>query len=229
MLNKRELTFADFSAIQNELNSKAIEGKPDWESHLSPEDFLFAAFCEGAEYGDTTPWKWWKKYTGEAREVDYWNLKIEAIDILFFLTSAIRLNGNATGDEDTILGIKAGEEQLINLLRYDEEKDLTRVDTKVFMEVFRRLMAPTCGVEDLNLFLVAAGIKSEEVSPIYVAKYALNKIRWASHEYGANYKKMIAGLEDNQHLKSIVDDYMANPNKTLKDVHDEVYKKMESL
>jgi len=57
---------------------KTIEGKIDWIFK-----FKLAMDQEIAEMSDCLPWKWWSKN----KPIDYQNLKVELVDILFFWTS----------------------------------------------------------------------------------------------------------------------------------------------
>lgn len=219
-LKKRNLTIGELVDSQEKLNEKALK-EEDWKKALSIEDFQCAALFEGAEYGESTPWKWWKKYQGDAANIDYWNLKIEAIDILHFMLSVLSINENYKNHKDKVVGLKEGDEYIESLIVDDLTKGYKRVNRAVLVKCFRKLLSPTTTVDDLNYFLCCSGLEAAEITAIYAAKYRLNQIRW-EQDYGGSYKKVKNGIEDNQLLKDVVDIYLSNKKLVIKDIFDMV-------
>lgn len=224
-IENRNLTIGELVDSQNQLNEKALKDG-DWRKTLKIEDFQCAAMFEGSEYGESTPWKWWKKYADEKAEIDYWNLKIEAIDILHFMLSAVSINESYKGLENNVVGLKEGEDYIESLIVDDVLKGYKRVNRVVLVKCFRKLLSANVSPEDINYFMCCAGLSSSEITAIYAAKYRLNQIRW-ENDYGGSYKKVNNGIEDNQLLKDVVEKYLSNDNLRIKDIFSMVDKIFE--
>lgn len=88
----------DMFKLQRELNLKIVpeleeltkteEGKKEWVTKM-----LIALDQEKSEAIDSLSWKWWKK-----GQNDFKNLRIELVDILHFLISAMQISGMSATD-----------------------------------------------------------------------------------------------------------------------------------
>jgi dUTP pyrophosphatase len=61
----------------------------------------------------------------------------------------------------------------------------------------------------------SVGLSSLEISAIYTAKMTLNQIRQSNGYKDGTYVKVEDGVEDNQKLKSLVEDFIADETMTL--------------
>lgn len=215
-LNKRNMTFQEIVEAQAFLNTKADPNNPDWVSIRTNEDFKLATVIEFVELIESAPWKWWKK----SDSIDWWNIKIEAIDMLHFLTSNIYLNGINEEDKNKHLGY--GNEEEINKFLFNE----SIIDRKKAVKILALLLEEET-FDIINEVMKSVGLLKDEISAIYIAKYTLNEIRWEGGYLYGNYIKMKEnGLEDNYFLKEIVDDFKNNSEKNLKDIQQEVIQKL---
>ncbi len=226
-LDKRHLNFGEIVELQSLLNRKADPKNPNWEEERTIEDFKLASVLEFVELIESTPWKWWK-----GGSTDHWNVKIELIDALHFLTSNIVLS-NALNEENTVkfLGYLDDEEPQ-NPLFIDgsTENGVKRLDSLNFI---RAIVNEDESFEMINDLMKSCGLKAYEISAIYIAKYALNEIRWAGGYALDQYKKMKKGytdengndvvMEDNVFLLSLVNKFQENSDMTLLELRESVH------
>lgn len=231
ILEKRVLTFKDIIDIQNTLNEKADPNNPDWVSVRNYKDFKLSAIIEIVELIESTSWKWWKG----ANPADIWNLKIEMIDALHFLISNVILNGNQD-NFDKILGFLDEDQVTKEFFLNDNENDGT--NRNIAFDVIKSIANNDESFELINSIIKTCGLKSNEISAIYIAKYTLNEIRWEGGYAFNQYKKMkesrdengkLVVLEDNVFLKSLVDDFDADTSLTLNDLRESVFKKLNTF
>lgn len=216
-LNKRNLTFKEIVEAQAFLNTKADPNNPEWLNVRTVEDFKLAAIIEFVELIESAPWKWWKKANDS---IDWWNIKIEAIDMLHFMASNVYFNGVLKEEENLNLGYDNQEEAHKELFSND------RIDRKKALKLISMLLEEE-NFENINYVMKSVGLLKDEISAIYIAKYTLNEIRWEGGYLYGNYIKMKEeGLEDNYFLKEIVDSFKNDPSKTLEDIKKEVLIKL---
>lgn len=220
-LEKRHLTFSEIAELQDILNSKADPKNSAWRAIRTKEDFILAASLEMAELLESAPWKWWKK----GGDIDWWNLKIEAIDILHFLASSILLEGMPERATTYKLGFEANEDSSATLI--DEKGFIKRTYA---LELIRKVSTVTDQVEVVDEVMKAAGLQAAEISAIYLAKYTLNELRWAGGYGDGTYEKFKAGgVEDNVFLKAVVDKFLADKSINLGQLSDLVRETMTEL
>lgn len=230
LLEKRKLNFKDIVEIQNILNSKADPNNPDWVVARTKVDYKLASILEMAELIESTPWKWWK-----GGSADLWNVKIEAIDMLHFLSSNIKLNGNLTENEGSkFLGFE-GE---FSTELFADNNPNNGADRNISFDIIKSIVNEEENYEMIDYIMKSCGLTADEISSIYVAKYTLNEIRWQGGYALDQYKKMkngyidesgktIDGVEDNVFLKSLVDTFQKDENMTLGELRKAVFKTFE--
>lgn len=234
MLNKRNLSYGDIVEVQSILNEKADPKNPDWKSARTTEDFKLASVLEMAELVESTPWKWWK-----GGSADLWNVKIELIDMLHFLTSNVALHNSLEEDcKDKVLGFTAEEVATKELFNNNNENEGTnRLNS---FNIIKSVVNENENYELINYIVRSGGLEAREISAIYIAKYTLNEIRWKGGYALNQYKKMKSGfvdengnqveaVEDNVFLKSLVDSFKENENMTLGDLRDSVFNTLDNL
>lgn len=234
MLNKRNLTFKEIAEVQSILNSKADPNNPNWIEVRTENDFKLASILEMAEMIESTPWKWWK-----GGKADLWNIKIELIDMLHFMISNVAMRGTIKENEaNQVLGFKEGEE-IVKTFFYENDEN-KGADRDVSMDIFKALVNDEYNFDFINEVVKGGGLEANEISSIYIAKYTLNEIRWEGGYALDQYKKMKAGyvdekgnaveaVEDNVFLKELVDDFKNNETMTLKELRENVIKRLNSL
>ena len=220
-LQKRHLSFKEIADMQDKLNAKADKKNPDWRTARTYQDFVLAAVLEFAELIESAPWKWWKK----AAATDWWNLKIEAIDMLHFMASAALLRGISEEDASYELGYQNGAG---SMPIFDDEQAFINRDYAV--DLLARVVTSSHDVKVIDEAMKCVGLEADEISAIYIAKYTLNEIRWAGGYDEGTYKKMKAnGVEDNVFLKAIVDKFKTDESLKLADLSALVRETMAEL
>ena len=215
-LAKRQVSIGEIIQMQDKLNSKADINNPDWRNIRKKEDFTLAALLEFAELIESNPWKWWKKKS----TVDYWNIKIEAIDILHFIASILLIDGF---DKKEKMLIGAKDRYKKKLLPKEEKFNISYA-----LELFQDISKNKDLITVLNKLMSSVDLSAEEISAIYIAKYYLNEIRWSNgYSDGTYQKKRYEGLEDNVFLKDIVEDFLSNPKLLLSDIKKRVLKELK--
>lgn len=178
--------FAQMMIAQDRLNSRINES---WM--LDKEDYLLAAVVETVEAIDYLPWKWW---SNTDKKVDQGMLKLELIDIWFFLLSASLLKSwqvedfveSTRGADSLDLAPKSRLTYLKNLLDALINDELDRSVYTLF-RLFRSF--------DMTL---------EDVYVWYTGKSVLNTFRQNKGYKQGFYNKVWNGVEDNQHLIQIL-------------------------
>ena len=222
--NKRELSSSEFHILQDILNAKAHEsGKHRWRNARTEEDFALGASLELAEFTESFNWKWWKK----AGEIDLWNAKIEAIDMVHFLVSASMLSDKNDSNKDFT------DCPCVDNITFRKgyRDNLLESDFHVRQISFQILKKITKGeyVKALTQIFDFLQMRNEEVSAIYMAKYTLNEFRWKSG-YGDTYKKVSeSGIEDNQLLEGVVDKFLKDDSVMLSEIPNLVLKVVEEF
>jgi len=211
----KAISIDDFNVIieaQNTLNKK-YSGE-DWMEKIPKSHFLMAALAEYGELlessprtGDTeTGWKWWKPYL----ENDENNIKIEVVDILHFLTSALILTyegvrqlsidynacSTAFSEEENILDSEASSGPAFDLL--------------TTISVFMLTALSASREEALNTFMFVinalcdySGMDPSEIAELYMKKNELNhkRVDGGYMESEDAYEKIDSdGNEDNVQL-----------------------------
>lgn len=201
----RKLNVAEMKDIQGKLNEYTL---PMWKEKLNKSHFITAMVDEFGELlGSGRQWKWWKA----GNNPDMWNEKIEAIDILHFYLSIMILSGN-NKNEDCYIGYTDPENVTTNMFNYDGS-----LHHEAFSRHVRELISMDTPYA-IHEFLLGFGMTSEEISAIYTAKAELNFIRQEDGYKNGTYVKVVDGIEDNQRLKLIVDNFMSDDTLSLDDI-----------
>lgn len=199
-MTQRYLTIAEMGKIQDTLNEHTVT---EWRKHLNVNDFKTAMFDEFAELLNSGSWKWWKN---SGQPVDYWNLKIEAIDILHFALSKYICENTIDRLADFVLGFyNTTNPYMINN---------DRIDRNVFINKACALLTSDNPVV-LDDFFDSLGMQDEEISAIYTAKSELNFIRQDEGYKDGKYIKYVDGIEDNARLESVVIAFISDPTMSL--------------
>lgn len=216
MLDKRILTFSDFMKMQDRINEITTT---DWKGIRTKNEFKTAMFDEFAELLNSANFKWWKK----GKEVDMWNMKIEAIDVLHFALSVYLLRsarGNSSLFEAFTSSVFGYSEVRTDPIIFNKQEN--KIDHNVFLN---RALDMVC--EDspryLQEFVCSLGFSVEELSAIYTAKVTLNEIRQLQGYKTGEYKKIRDSVEDNVLLKETVENFLNNKSLTLDFVQKNVY------
>lgn len=94
-------------------------------------------------------------------------------------------------------------ELVMNMATYTQENTFT------YLDVFRLSFA------NIIQMVSSVGLTSLEISAIYTAKMTLNQIRQSNGYKDGTYVKVEDGVEDNQKLKSLVEDFIADETVSL--------------
>lgn len=226
-LNKRTLTFREIVGLQDYLNEKTLE---NWKFLLSEDHFKTQAMFELCELVDSgVRYKWWK----DSKDLDWYNIKLEAIDIIHFLVSAriiSNLNDNAPPlDKDYISMLDKFLpydhirciEQSISFVNYDNTLDFHN-----FIKLQRKLldgdyMRVFCSV------ICCAKLTSEEISAYYIAKNELNRFRQMNGYADGSYTRYRKGLTDNEVMENSITDFLNNNRLKLCDLKLNVVESLE--
>ena len=226
LLAKRHLTVAEIADLQDTLNSKADKKNPEWRLVRTANDFILASVLELSELIESAPWKWWKK----ASPTDWWNLKIEAIDMLHFMVSALLINGLDKEQGEISLGYKTGDRNLPGIFQDPINVAQSFINREYSVELMKKVLSFDTDASVIDEVMRSVGLKADEISAIYIAKYTLNEIRWAGGYDDGTYKKMKAnGVEDNVFLQTVVDKFLVDESLNLSDVSRLVRETMSEL
>lgn len=208
-MTKRVLTVKEMVDIQDRLNELTQE---NWKAALTKDHFRVAMFDELAELlGSGRKWKWWKK----SGSPDTFNEKIEVIDVVHFYLSVMMLEYNYF-DHEMILGWDDTEKTTTWLYLNKET-----FSHKEFVRQALQLLS-NASSHYLNDFIRSAGLLKEEVSSLYMAKATLNEIRQSQGYKTGEYKKVVDGLEDNQRLQGIVEEFIVDREQDLEYIRERV-------
>lgn len=230
----RHLSVKQLMTMQDELNDFI---NPAWDGMLSKEHFRVAIVSELGEFLNDhgVGWKWWKAQP----EADYdeFGANIEIVDVVHFYLSLLiifhresmnKINA-CPADKDTEFdqfevtyigsdrgnsfsgGILCGSNRLSHVNFMSAIMDLLRDARDVFEMV-----------DILDRFVSAGGFTSEYLSAVYSAKEVLNRIRNTNGAYkdGMWEKVDVAGVEDNERLEPIVQEFLDDPTMTLDQLKD---------
>jgi len=191
--------------LQDKFNKNLNE---NWINERTHTDWALTILAEGAEFIESLDWKWWKK-----TEVDYDNLKLEAVDLLHFIISGIlkiiKDVDNASSYLENTLSIDKGD--LPHMQKYIGEIQVIAVEldsidldndnngyARIYYEVTQRKLLDKY-INLLKVVTYIAGFKSiEELFKLYIFKNALNRLRQNYGYKQGTYKKLWDGKhEDN--------------------------------
>ena len=199
------LVLAKLSQLQNGLNCMISD---NWKETRNPDDWGLAITLECAELIDSYPWKWWKNVKGK---VDINNVRIELVDILHFTLSGQMMVKN---EDKTTSQIDSPLSETANAIKTFRHV-ITLTNTHDFLTITRLVVE---AADDLDFNIVA----------YYIAKHTLNYIRQLGGYKSGTYKKMNAGVEDNELLHQCIDgltleDITANFEKVSDTIMTKVY------
>jgi dimeric dUTPase (all-alpha-NTP-PPase superfamily) len=206
----RKYTVSEMLELQDDLNSNT---DPYWKTNRSISQFEMAIMAECVELMESgRKWKWWKFSDGIA---DDWNEKIEIIDIVHFYLSKILLHPSLHRMQtDLFVGFNFPNQDGPSLISTTGE-----FAPEPFMRAVRLLIDGYGGTTaNLDLFVKAANMTTEEVSALYIAKNTLNNIRQGQGYQDGAYIKNRGGIEDNVRLMPIIDAFMITPTMGLADI-----------
>jgi len=183
--------------IQESLNQRL---NADWRK--ANYKWRDAIMVEATELFDHLPWKWWK---ASAKNIDWGQVNLEAVDIWHFILSEALQDGSegAMGTlverlTTTHLQMSAKPQEPLEVAYWTRELIRTAMagDTHA-----GRLAVMT---EDFKCLLDSLGMSVEALYKLYVSKAKLNEFRWAN-KYGTDYVKDWLGQEDNQYLTELIE------------------------
>jgi dimeric dUTPase (all-alpha-NTP-PPase superfamily) len=190
--------------LQHRINKKV---DADWIN--SNRDWLLASLMEGAEAIDHHGWKWWKK-----QEPDMAQLQMELIDIWHFQLSHMVSMATQEVPLITIEEICGQahamlvDEELENSSIIEFDGTLINYDQKTIVENFKLFIGlNAAGRSPLSLFyklLEQAGLNTDDLYQLYVAKNVLNTFRQNNGYLQGTYFKIWHGKEDNEVLTSLM-------------------------
>mgnify|MGYP005848029409 CR=1 FL=1 len=202
--------------LQTELNEQFVT---DWVNQNL--DWKAAIQDECSEVmGSSVHWKWWKSSPFEnGKLVDVDNVKVEAIDLLHFLISAITeksyqgvftLN-DAVSDTSARLAAMSSDVTAKNISFRGTEKEFCAAIVFLTRNILKCSLLENYHLAAYSLFELFSilGMDSNEIFKQFISKNILNVYR---SERGYNnpdvvYPKIHDGLEDNEHLSVIMSDY----------------------
>lgn len=231
----RRLSVEQLFELQNELNEIVVKG---WTGSVSESMLQTAMTDEFSEMiGHGVDWKWWK--STDPATFDLFAVKVEAVDVAHFylslmimdyLRSLSRNDSFCVGDDlydqfriyyvgtdkspyTVSVGILSG-----NHLRHDAYirlKDALFGCDGVEHDVFSMIV-------NLSWLVSSVGMTSEEFSAIYTAKHELNVFRQSEGYQTGQYVKVEDGVEDNERLEPLVQEFLDDPMMTLADLRQNV-------
>lgn len=172
------------SSLQSGLNELISAG---WKSKRSADDWALAITLEAAEAMDSYPWKWWKNVKAEP---DLKNVKIELVDILHFsLSGQMQVGGDGGIASEATVHTPLSE-------------------TSNAVKTFRRIinLCESSSFTSITKMVVEAAADLDFNLPAYyVSKHTLNYIRQLQGYKSGGYKKVNAGVEDNELLHQCIE------------------------
>lgn len=206
-LSSKALTFKQYKDIQNILNERTV---PNWKTTLTSNNFRVAMFDEFAELLNSAGWKWWKN----SGECDTWNLKIEAVDIFHFALSIYILKHTNNMSNDCVFGEFNKEHNYM----IDNNN---MIDHNVFINKTMSVLT-TNDPTSMEVLFESLGMSALEITAIYTAKSELNYIRQENGYKTGEYIKVVDGIEDNERMKGLVEDFMTDPDMSVDDLREAV-------
>lgn len=219
----------DIVSRQNELNEKYV---PGWKDILTVADYEVQIIDEAAELlGSGIEYKWWSDCPAD--RLNIWNAKIEVIDMVFFGASIVNLTASE-GNLNFLFDVSLQEAPLNGAAALHS---VNKLKSDVFMGLVKSgLMLGTSqahsvknAVDFFDHATNSLGFTDEEFSAMYMAKWALNEFRISSDYKSGKYQKVKDGVEDNERMRIIVEDFLNDETKTLDDVYHSVVKTFFAL
>ena len=179
---------AEMARLQEAHN---LEVAADWRERGLEYDR--AIWVECAELLDHFGWKWWKKQTPDAAQVE-----LELVDIWHFGLSLLLRDGGL--DESLVAAFEAG---------LPAGRGEGGDDPETFRRDVERLAATALTDKrfDVDAFLACLawlGVDAASLYASYVGKNVLNNFRQHNGYKDGSYRKTWAGREDNEHLVELV-------------------------
>ena len=191
----------EMMSIQGELNSRL---NPEWKKECW--NFKLAANVEMVEAIEHFGWKWWKH-----QEPDINQVKMEMADIWHFILSEAIITGYSKNDVYRFLLCGYSEACCDFLHSAQTFIDSLGVKSKIVC------FANCCEAIDMSF---------QELRQLYLGKAILNKFRWNNGYNDGTYVKVWDGLEDNEHLTSILMDHPDAPADEIYHMLEEHYRKI---
>lgn len=238
-LNQRIMSVADLLEEQIALNTmiRPKWKKKDHSDYLSVDAFLTQLVIEMVELATDSDikYKWWAKTTD--KEPNLWNIKIEAIDALHFYLSGMhqlmqqKLDGEFDPQiyKEHFLGTDVMD--LIDETLTAQAPKMLKKEKELNYETFMATLGDMIKLRELddvspehvkqyiyffiNQLMVSIRLTSLEVSAIFSAKCELNKIRSSSGYKEGKWKKVDDGVEDNQKLEELVNEFLEDKEMSL--------------
>lgn len=199
--------------MQEALNEVYV---PGWREKLTVEDYATQIVDEASEFlRSGYQYKWWKNEPVE--KFNHWNACIEVVDMIFFYMSMVSLDL-----ADDVVHLKGETAKSVRnpLVACDHRLDrVSFIDVLsiIFNQVATGVSLPEV-VDTFTRFGDLVGIDQETISAIYVVKYALNEFRIGSGYKTGEYQKVVDGIEDNERLKALVENFLSGDIPTLDDL-----------
>lgn len=216
-MQKRTLSVATMVKMQEQLNDVYI---PGWRELLSPSDYLTQLVAESVELLDSGfTYKWWKDVPVD--QLNLWNARIEVVDMMFFYMSMAALMIPASKIEE-FGKLPTDIAETDRLVSNKEDNTIQhRIYANILSDIFNQYETGM-GIGDfLNTMDCLAGLlemTAEEVAAVYTVKYSLNLFRISSGYKSGSYKKVVDGIEDNERLRYLVEEFLSNQDMTLDDL-----------
>lgn len=205
----RSYTLENLVEIQSELNTKTPAGL-DWKQAYSDEHFITAVYAEIGEIlnQDSSPnYKWWKNKNPEL--VNPMMVKLEVVDMIHFILSLYAKEGKT---EDFFLDNPSMFSRVDNIC--NEDGSLNHKEFTKFLYATHAILFndEVC----FDILLPFVGMDWEEMCALYHCKVFLNRSRW---QMGDGWVKVDKdGMEDNERLFPIVEQFKANDQMNLADL-----------
>lgn len=243
-LSERILTMKDLIEEQDQLNEFTV---PKWKKVMTPDHYLTQMVIESVELlcDSGIQYKWWSKPV-PLEKFNEWNVKIELIDMLHFYLSMVQLESKRRGVDiekftEFYFGKDAAELFNNHEVKFSELLEDNRVVYSTYINILRGLLFVSTDELTTDVFHIVAyavfqslvcavGLNTQELSAIYTAKCTLNRVRQTSGYKDGSYVKIEKGVEDNERLRPLVEDFLANPEMSLnllaKNVRNEFFKQV---
>ena len=242
-LKERALSLGKMLEMQDSLNKIINKNwrKAGHKDSLSFYHFATEMIVESVEMIDESGIEhtWWKNVGSE--DFDEFNFKIEIIDMLHFYLSGIILvhrdrnnnkyNPNPDWD-DWYMGadVTSVFNKDVDLSNFDRLlEDTNKLDHKQYVVMVRELASlDKMAVKEVaqpifermaygafHAFLTLARLDCQEASALFQAKMELNRFRQSEGYKSGKYVKVKDGIQDNERLQPIVQEFLDNKDRTL--------------
>lgn len=238
-LKDRVLSLADYIELQDKLNDITM---PGWrnvggKNQLTVDHFLTEFVVESVELVDSgVEHKWWKHI--DPAEYNEYNVKIELIDMFHFYLGALIIllvkDNKLVVPEDMDEMFFGCDVTTIFNQEFDLEKfdrlivDGNKLHHASYIEAIRSILqlpdiasnaAPSLfnrvAYGLMNGIFTLARMPADEISAVYRAKCELNRIRQSKGYKNGTYVKVVDGVEDNERMRAIIEEFMSDKQKTL--------------